>query len=603
MSDERTERERRLAAPFEDVRAPSGVRRWQRSGGVPAKGRSSHDRRVRALGAAAALAAALALVGGTLGLHGRLQRSIPDAAAGGATPAGRSRAAMAYDDATGTVLLFGGRSATGAALGDTWSWDGDHWTQLHPAHAPSARSGAASAYDPDTGRVVLVGEDPVPVAHARACAIEGGSAAPGASQGTGGPGHPMVPPPSTAPSNRILPAPSNGSTPVCPVPPPPPPADSWTWDGHDWTQQRAPSSPALMRGEINLAYDPAHHTLVLVGRPSIAPEASSHPTANAGCRSELSAIPEGSTGAVSRSSGPIPAPLPPLACSNNATWLGDGSTWKLQPGDSTPAIIASGEVVFDPATGHVEAFQPSLCGFPIPPHPEPPPAETAPGRSSLPTAHPGASAAATQPSPTGTSGVSLCRIGTSAVSSWSGAAWTPAVVTPVGSTMVAMLPDYVLVRDGDRSLLALNARAQSARWDGHAWTTLHPPSAPAARLGAAAAWDAGRHRVVLFGGRSYGSVTDADTWTWDGSTWTHIAGATPVPPSSIHEVPPPSPRIPPGSPPSCVRPLQGQGSAGTGSSPAPGAPTPGSAAGVPAPPKLLCPLPSGPPMAPRALEP
>jgi hypothetical protein len=47
-------------------------------------------------------------------------------------PPTRGGAAMAYDAATGTVVLFGGDNRHGV-LGDTWTWDGTTWTRQHPA--------------------------------------------------------------------------------------------------------------------------------------------------------------------------------------------------------------------------------------------------------------------------------------------------------------------------------------------------------------------------------------------------------------------------------------------------------------------------------------
>src|ERR1700719_986653 len=48
------------------------------------------------------------------------------------SPPARSGASMAYDAATGTVVLFGGGGAN-SSLSDTWTWDGATWTQQHPA--------------------------------------------------------------------------------------------------------------------------------------------------------------------------------------------------------------------------------------------------------------------------------------------------------------------------------------------------------------------------------------------------------------------------------------------------------------------------------------
>jgi hypothetical protein len=53
-------------------------------------------------------------------------------------------------------------------------------------------------------------------------------------------------------------------------------------------------------------------------------------------------------------------------------------------------------------------------------------------------------------------------------------------------------------------------------WDGQRWEQTSTDG-PSPRNGAAMAYDAGRGRVVLFGGSGGPS---ADTWEWDGRTWT-----------------------------------------------------------------------------------
>lgn len=48
--------------------------------------------------------------------------------------------AMTRDDSAGGVLLFGSN-------GDTWTWNGTHWTPQNPLHSPGARVGASLTYD------------------------------------------------------------------------------------------------------------------------------------------------------------------------------------------------------------------------------------------------------------------------------------------------------------------------------------------------------------------------------------------------------------------------------------------------------------------------
>ncbi len=73
------------------------------------------------------------------------------------SPSPRAFVAMAYDATDGYVVLFGGMSGTGAALGDTWTFTGGIWTQIHPAVSPAARYGAMMTYDVADGYILLFG--------------------------------------------------------------------------------------------------------------------------------------------------------------------------------------------------------------------------------------------------------------------------------------------------------------------------------------------------------------------------------------------------------------------------------------------------------------
>ena len=167
--------------------------------------------RVFGLGAAVILVLGVASVGAGFGV------SPAHAATGTAvswhemtphsSPPARSDASMAYDPATGNVLLFGGNGGT-TALDDTWTWDGTTWTELSPPTSPSARMGASMAYDPATGDMVLFG-------------------------GTGG----------------------NLNTAL---------GDTWTWNGSNWTQIRPATSPPARYG-ASMSFDSATGDMVLFG--------------------------------------------------------------------------------------------------------------------------------------------------------------------------------------------------------------------------------------------------------------------------------------------------------------------------------------------------
>jgi len=131
-------------------------------------------------------------------------------------PSQRAFAAMAYDPALGTIVLFGGRAyGSGDDLADTWTWDGTDWTQVSTAHSPSPRELTSMVYDATMGQIVLFG----------------GQSYPGCVGDTGVYG-------------------------FC--------NDTWTWNGSDWTRL-APTHSPPPRTAAGMAYDAPRGRLVLFG--------------------------------------------------------------------------------------------------------------------------------------------------------------------------------------------------------------------------------------------------------------------------------------------------------------------------------------------------
>ena len=124
------------------------------------------------------------------------------------SPPGREFFAMAYDAARQTTVLFGGLTPTGGILADTWLWNGSDWIQQAPASSPSQRSGASMVYDSAHQQTLLFG-----------------GVASGESSAD---------------------------------------AETWVWDGTNWTERTAYISPSARFGHA-MAFDPVHQQPVLFG--------------------------------------------------------------------------------------------------------------------------------------------------------------------------------------------------------------------------------------------------------------------------------------------------------------------------------------------------
>jgi N-acetylneuraminic acid mutarotase len=151
-------------------------------------------------------------------------------------PDSRTWAAAATLD--GNVVVFGGYAALPDGSGyvnDTWVWDGENWTEQHPAESPSARYGAAVATLND--QVVLFGGLTPGTALNDTWVWDGSN---WTEQ------HPATSPPgrndaaaATVNGKIVLfggvVGISTGSTLA---------NDTWEWDGKNWTELHPPTSPS-----------------------------------------------------------------------------------------------------------------------------------------------------------------------------------------------------------------------------------------------------------------------------------------------------------------------------------------------------------------------
>lgn len=112
-------------------------------------------------------------------------------------------------------------------------------------------------------------------------------------------------------------------------------------------------------------------------------------------------------------------------------------------------------------------------------------------------------------------------------SSWDGQTWTASTApTPPPRKGHAMAFDPArnrLVMFGGRDGAGANLFGDLWEFDGVAWLQrTFAPNAPGPRFLHAMTWDAGRNRVVVYGGSSTTSVWSAglaDLWEWNGTAW------------------------------------------------------------------------------------
>jgi hypothetical protein len=188
-----------------------------------------------------------------------------DCAAPMGCPAQWFPAGLAFDIDRQTLVLFGGARIAGPVgnINDTWEWTAaGGWVLRHPATIPAARLQTAMVYDRSRHRVVMYG----------------GRGTVGGTLQCGG---------------------EVGSE-ICS-------ADTWTWNGTDWTQLQPQNSPDPF--VPRMAYDQTSDAMLLYSSAA-------------------------------------------------ETWSWDGNTWALKApvaGSPTP-LHAAPVVAFDPATRHVVLF-------------------------------------------------------------------------------------------------------------------------------------------------------------------------------------------------------------------------------------------------------
>ncbi|HXY43100.1 MAG TPA: kelch repeat-containing protein [Acidimicrobiales bacterium] len=341
------------------------------------------------------------------------------------SPPGRSDGSMTYDASTGEVVLFGGDTDScgygSCALGDTWTFDGSVWSELSFAFAPPATSGSSIAYDSATGQLTYLADD------SDSGILDGTWT----FDGTAWTDHRMIPvPPQENAEATMVYDPSSGQLILFGGFANGYLNDTWDWNGTSWVQLSPPSSPSP-RTEESMTYDAALGEIVLFGGFG-----------------ELS----------DDSIGPL-----------GDTWAWDGSTWtELSATGPPPRSMAS--MTFDAATAQVVLF--------------------------------------------GGNGTTSDLGDT-----WTldGSTWTEQSPSsyPPNRYEASMAYDPTLgaaVLFGGRGVSS-TPFDDTWSWDGSDWSQLSPATSPAAREGAAMTYDAALGQLVLIGGQNNTTTFD-DFWSF-----------------------------------------------------------------------------------------
>ncbi len=219
-------------------------------------------------------------------------------------PVARREHAMAWDDATGNVVLFGGYDVSGKQLNDTWIWDGSDWQQVFPVNSPNPRFGHEMAYDAARQVVVLYG------------GFSGNS--------------------------------PNGET--------------WEWDGGNWTQRTPANSPAP-RFRHSMAYDPNTHFVMLYGGTASGGPQGDTWEWNASANTWNQVAFTGNGPSARHSAGMATDPIRQRVVlfggwpQNSETWEWNGGGWiQSSPYGPVPASRYEHAMAFSPGCGNVLLF-------------------------------------------------------------------------------------------------------------------------------------------------------------------------------------------------------------------------------------------------------
>ena len=437
-------------------------------------------------------------VNDTWSLTGSTWTELNDGSSG--SPSERMLASMAFDPASGSLILFGGRDSGGTGLNDTWALSGSNWNPANPSVSPPARLAASMDFDPGTGNLVLFG------------GLD--------SSGT----------------NRLN--------------------DTWIWSRGNWSQLTPngdPGSPPV-RSAAAMAFNPVSGSIFLFGGAesntgnlddtwSLGPPSGLESNWSDLSQSPPSPAPS-SRKFASMAFDPASGSLVLFGGFNGTSWLNDTWTWDAVNGWSMETLAAGpsareGAVMaFDPGVGNLVLFGGKNGSGEL--------NDTwiwdgngwsqavANAQPGSPPARFGASAAfdpQTTNTPSGSVIVFGGNDGTAVLDdtwSWDGYGWNQVTTVTSPPAREAASMDF---DPTNGNLVLFGGSVGSAQLDdiwtwslANGWVEALPGSGPSGRNGASIGFDPSIGKTVLFGGFEDG-VWLSDTWTWDEGTWTELSPA------------------------------------------------------------------------------
>ncbi len=183
--------------------------------------------------------------------HGQATNSV--------TPPPRYSFALAYDEARGKLVMFGG--FRGRVFNDTWEWDGDQW-EMKSESGPSPRNGPAMVYDSKRKKIILFGGDAMNQTIADTWEWDGSQWKKLASDGP--PGRSLHSMAYDSKRDRVVLFGGIANEKLL--------GDLWEWNGTAWQQMPTRKGPDA-RFLHGAAYDPLHGKVLIFGGDTLFPPA------------------------------------------------------------------------------------------------------------------------------------------------------------------------------------------------------------------------------------------------------------------------------------------------------------------------------------------